>query len=425
MAICRPRAFPASVQWLHGCGGIVFAALLAASLPVFASGDDLSTKALSVLSLEELMDVSIRSPAAITRLKLEESPASITSLSSEEIQRTPARNLMDLIEIYVPGAIWMNSEDGPLIGVRGSIGARNGRYLLLVNGKVLSSKGHYGAKSEIELWDLGDIKRLDIIRGPGSVTHGPGAVAGVISITTLDSQSLPSTRLSARYFQGYGSTGASLSQGSGFGDVDFLAYGGITRTTGYAPLTYLGSNDNNPGYVGRDIRVGGEPLDYFSDYSDIPQAKLYAEIGFLGNWKPWARYTQQGASWSGNESKTPYDGGLLNQQSKRDRQLSTEVEYRKQVREGLDVGVRAGAAFFDVERRVEELRASDPDAPENFTYNYSESEYMAGTASSSPAPIPGTWEWAWLLIGNNRLTPHRNRFLREARSVAMGIGYAL
>lgn len=74
---------------------------------------------------------------------------------------------------------------------------------------------------------------MDIIRDPGSVTYGPSAVAGVISITTHDARSLPRTQASARYLHEYGSTGGSISQGNAFANLDVLAY--ARRTTGYIP----------------------------------------------------------------------------------------------------------------------------------------------------------------------------------------------
>jgi outer membrane receptor protein involved in Fe transport len=372
------RSYP-GIMRLLACG--IFSA------QAFANPEAVTLKEMSLMSLEDLMDVSIQSPAAQIRLDFDESPASLTSLTADDIQRTPARNIMDLIEIYVPGAIWMNYEEGPLVGIRGTIASRNNKYLLLLNGKVLSSKGLYGAKSEIEQWDLGDIKRLDIIRGPGSVTYGPGAVAGVISITTHDAKSLPRSRIAARYVHAYGSLGSAVSQGLSSKRVDLLAYASVTRTQGYAPLNYQGSNNNQPGYIGRDIRLTGAPLDYFADYQDIPQAKLFVDLRILQDWDIWARYTQEGATWSGNESKSLFAGDLVNQQSVRDRQFSGEVEYRRRLNSTLETEARFGADLFDVERRIDEVRGPESDDPRNFRSNYSESEYMAaGRVNYTPSP---------------------------------------
>lgn len=165
------------------------------------------------LSLEELSKVIVTVPAAITKLSPLEIPASITVITAEDIRLTPARNIYDLIETYVPSAMWMNSEDGPFLGLRGSITNRNYKYLLLINNRLMNNKGHYGAKSELEHWALDDIQKIEIIRGPGSVTYGPGAVAGVISITTHHANTAEGEAVSARYVNKYDSKGFTFSKG--------------------------------------------------------------------------------------------------------------------------------------------------------------------------------------------------------------------
>ena len=57
-------------------------------------------------------------PEQVAKLSLAEAPASITIITEEDIRRTPARNIYDLIEVYVPGATWMDYEDGVTFEVR-------------------------------------------------------------------------------------------------------------------------------------------------------------------------------------------------------------------------------------------------------------------------------------------------------------------
>lgn len=361
------------------CRFLLGAAMMIGLRGLASGGEkELTTEELSDLSIEDLMNVSVRAPAALTCLGIAETPASITTLTAEDIAMTPARNLLDLVEIYVPGAIWMTSEEGPVLGIRGSISGWNNKYLLIVNGKPLNSKSLYGAASELALWDLGDIRQVDIVRGPGSVTYGPSAVAGVIRILTQDGTSLPGVRASARYLHEYGSTGGSLSAGGAGTAGDFFAYASVQRTMGYIPLQYLGSNNNNPGYVGRDVMLGQEPLDYFADYQDLPQAKLYAQADLPGNARFWARYTQQGTAWGSNEEKTAYQGELLNQQGVRVRQFSSSLSLQRNLGPQWSGEAQAGAMLFDAERRTDAIYSGGPGDPRNFRYNFSESEYIIG-----------------------------------------------
>ena len=114
--------------------------------PTIAQGRDIQPEpdlGLFGLPLEEVMALKISVPAALTKLASTEIPASITVITAEDIKFTPARNIYDLIEVYVPGAIWMNYEDGPQLGIRGNIANRNFKYLLRFNGRLMNNKGHY------------------------------------------------------------------------------------------------------------------------------------------------------------------------------------------------------------------------------------------------------------------------------------------
>ena len=48
--------------------------------------------------------------------------------------------------------------EAPHMGMRGIIGDRDDKYLLVLNGRVLNEKTHYGALSERDLPLLGDIR---------------------------------------------------------------------------------------------------------------------------------------------------------------------------------------------------------------------------------------------------------------------------
>ena len=61
-------------------------------------------------------------------------PACVTTITAEDIARTPARNILDLMEIYVPGMLYMNHSDGPEPGIRGIIADRPYKFLVNVNG---------------------------------------------------------------------------------------------------------------------------------------------------------------------------------------------------------------------------------------------------------------------------------------------------
>ena len=192
------------------------------------SPDTLKAKDLVDLSFEELLNVKI-DIGTLTGIEQSKLPLSVTTITREDIRYTPARNIYDLIEIYVPGALWMNHNGGPHLAVRGLINEANYKYLLLVNGRNINTKAdHSGAKQELENWDMTDIEKIEIIRGPGSVTYGPGAVAGIISITTKNADGNEGIRLVTTYNPTYQSKGASVSYGVKKDNFNFYLHQSVT-----------------------------------------------------------------------------------------------------------------------------------------------------------------------------------------------------
>lgn len=267
------------------------------------SQDRIPAEQLFNMSLDELMNVTVKM-GNITGLSLSKTPVSITTITSRDIELTPARNLYDLLEIYVPGAYYYNHYDSPHIGVRGIITDRNYKFLLLVNGRNMNLKAHNGATSEMEMWDLNDIDHIEVIRGPGSVTYGPGAVAGIINIITKRANGETSLNVKTNYVYPYNSTGLSLNFTKPIGNNNLLVYAGIQNTEGYenptviAPLPYNTFGDLNK-Y--KDYKY--YPIDYFYDYGGLPQLKFFADYSFGENWDFSVRYTRQGAALNHNFAK--------------------------------------------------------------------------------------------------------------------------
>ena len=168
---------------------------------VFASGVPLSAKQeettksdIYEMSIDELMEVEIETPATLTKTKPRLVPSAVTTITQEDIWSSNARSLYELLDIYVPNLQWMRHHwEADVMGLRGIISDRNDKYLLLVNGRVINDHTHFGALSERDLVLLKDIDHIDIIRGPGSALYGPGAESMVINIITHSAQTFEGT----------------------------------------------------------------------------------------------------------------------------------------------------------------------------------------------------------------------------------------
>lgn len=247
------------------------------------------------MSLEELMDIEVEI-GTLTPTKLSRIPVSVTTITKEQIAVTPARSVADLLEIYVPGATF-NAQNNPRIGIRGIMIDRNYKILLLVNGKNMNHKSALGAELEISNWDLNDIERIEVIRGPGSATYGPGAIAGIINIITKTAKTAEGFEIGSAFVSEYHSYGGHASYGYKGKDSDFYAYFSFRNTEGLqSPDVFrIHKSTGEHGFVGKDYLPDTELSPYCGDILD-PQFKAHIDYSFAQDWRFWARYTSSGSS---------------------------------------------------------------------------------------------------------------------------------
>lgn len=266
------------------------------------------------MSLEDLMNVKVVSSSFTGVDKIKE-PASVTVITADDIAVTPARNLYDLLEIYVPGAIWMMHYDSPHVGIRGIINQRNDKILLLLNGKNMAFKARNGATSELENWDMSDIERIEVIRGPGSVIFGPGAVEAVINITTKSYKESKGYKASLQTYSPYRSYGGNVSINQIITeDVSLFAFASVTTTKGLYPEEGLITTNNHSIWdlaLGRDAYPEDRPLqDFLVDSDGKPQMKAHLQFNIGDNTTLWLRYTNSGSTYNGLTTKASYQTGF-------------------------------------------------------------------------------------------------------------------
>jgi len=142
------------------------------------------------LSLEQLtaLEVNVSSRG---HERLRDASASVTVFTRRDIEATGATTVEQLMA-FVPGfavqrAIDVSSQRDTF-SVRGRRrGNFNSDVLILRDGLPLNSERLGGAGQSFYDLPLHNVKRVEVIRGPGSALYGSGAFAGVISIITDDS----------------------------------------------------------------------------------------------------------------------------------------------------------------------------------------------------------------------------------------------
>ncbi|HOQ03999.1 MAG TPA: TonB-dependent receptor [Anaerohalosphaeraceae bacterium] len=283
------------------------------------------------MSLEQLMEVRLDSVASLTKSSPRLVPASVTTITQEDIAASGARSLFELLDIYVPNLQWLrNTWEPDNLGLRGIISDRDDKYLLTVNGKVMNDRMHYGAISERDLVLLKDIHHIDIIRGPGSALYGPGAVSMVINIVTHSGLTFEGTDVTFRSGAVEEFYSTEIRHGRRFADRDggLFTYVGIGKYNGAdkydAPVHYgfdfpttsdFGWNES-PGapYLPGDGTAAGEAMTRINMPADqaaargLPPIKLFAQYD-EGNWTYWLRYTRGGQQFpwtTGALARVPY-----------------------------------------------------------------------------------------------------------------------
>ena len=271
--------------------------LLVFSMQVCAQSlDSLTVKDLTELSFDDLMRVEVKS-VTLTGVQMIKTPGTITTISKEEIESTPYRNLLDLLEVYVPSMTFVNHWNGPRIGIRGIIGDQNNAFLLLVDGENMNMQSENGPLFEIQNKDLSDIEKIEIISGPGSVVYGPGAIGGVISITTKNAETAGKAHLGAK--QNFTYNYHAVNGNYTLRKKKFSAYifGSFGRSQGISdPKFYYIDRANGYGYGFMSSTWGNKGLgtpapNFYTDFDNRPEMKIQLAIDFLKEFSFFARYT--------------------------------------------------------------------------------------------------------------------------------------
>lgn len=168
-----------------------------------------TTEELGELSLEELLDIPIAVAAKIPR-PVRESPAVLTVLTADRIAALGARDLTDVL-MFVPGFFFGVDLKGVVgLGFRGNW-AHEGKVLVLVDGQEINELLYYNVPVGHHL-PIDQIERIEIVRGPGSVTYGGSAELGVVNIVTKGAPATTGQVVEASARYGTAGPGAMMRQ---------------------------------------------------------------------------------------------------------------------------------------------------------------------------------------------------------------------
>src|SRR5687767_10276994 len=130
--------------------------------------------------------------ATKTEIPISDAPSAVTVITAKQISESGARTVPDLLRL-VGGVNVRWNPMGPTVGVRGfRQNPSSNRVLLLIDGTPMNSgdTGGLPLSPSFDFFPIQNIKRIEVVRGPGSSLYGENAYWGVINIVTLSGEDL-------------------------------------------------------------------------------------------------------------------------------------------------------------------------------------------------------------------------------------------
>ncbi|MBI2470657.1 MAG: TonB-dependent receptor [Planctomycetes bacterium] len=163
--------------------------------------------------------------------QISKAPSVITVITAEEIKNLGYRTFVEILRV-VPGfEILKSGNFGHVYPVaRGLAGSESVR--VMINGHYVNNPLNSNAFTNFEDFPVENIKKLEIIRGPGSAMYGENAFLAVINIITFDAKDINGVKVSG----GYGSFDTeegNITFGKTYGKVDISGMIHYRHTDGF------------------------------------------------------------------------------------------------------------------------------------------------------------------------------------------------
>ena len=300
-----------------------------------AVADEISTEAIW-FGFGEEVTIATRHETQIRK-----APSIVTVITDEEIKNLGYRTFAEILRT-VPGfEILKKADFGEVVpAVRGLAGADKVRVML--NGHLVNNPLVGGAFSNFDDFPVESIKRIEIIRGPGSAMYGENAFTAVINIITKDAKDIDGVKVSS----GYGSFDTyeeNIVFGKKVGKVDISGMIHYRQTSGFDGIVESDSQtriDNSFGFPAAS-QAPGRVEDWRQEY-DLNLKADYKGVYFEG--------------WYSNRNRGPFIGpqyALNDESDVETNYVFGEVGYKKTFEERLTFKPRVYYDQFDNNTYIE------------------------------------------------------------------------
>src|SRR3954463_6307645 len=235
------------------------AAILLAAIPLALAAQVPQTpKTIGEVTLfgEEQLKVEA---ATKTEIPISKAPSAVTVVTAKQIAESGARTVPDLLRLVAGVNVRWNPMM-PTIDIRGfGENPFSNRVLLLIDGLPYNSgdTGGLPLSPAFDFFPVQNIKRVEIVRGPGSSLYGENAYWGVINIVTLSGDDLAGG--DAQIFGGDRSTSSvNVQYGRKLKDGSIL--GSVRTLRSMFPMTFWIDDDSK--FRATDIFLKGGYKDF-------------------------------------------------------------------------------------------------------------------------------------------------------------------
>ena len=279
--------------------------------------------------------------------KISKAPSIVTVVTAEEIKNLGYHTFVEILRT-VPGfEILKDGSNGVVVpAVRGITSSNKVR--LMLNGHFVNSPFTGSAFGRFDDFPVENIKKIEIIRGPGSAMYGENAFTAVINIITKDAKDIDGVKVSS----GYGSFDTyeeNVVFGKTYGKVDITGMLHYRQTSGFDGIiesdrqTILDNNLSSFGYPAVS-QAPGSVHDGRQEY-DMNLKVTYKDFYFEGLYI--------------NKNVSPFIGGpqyaLTDESQVRDNYVFGEVGYKKKYEEKFTIKPRLYYDQFDLDNYIESL----------------------------------------------------------------------
>ena len=303
--------------------------------------EEFSTEAIWFGSIEE---VTI---ATRHETKISKAPGIVTVITAEEIMHLGYRTFAEILRTIPGFEILKDGSTGVVIpAVRGITSSNKVRVML--DGHFVNSPFTGSAFGRFDDFPVENIKKIEVIRGPGSAMYGENAFTAVINIITKDAKDIDGVKVSSGYgsFETYEE---NIVFGKAYGKISISGMVHYRQTDGFGGIvdrdsqTILDNSLSSFGYPAVS-QAPGSVRDGRQEY-DINLKVTYNDFYFEGLYI--------------NKNINPFTGGpqyaLTDESQVGDNYVFGEVGYKKQYEEKFTVKPRLYYDQFDLDNYIESL----------------------------------------------------------------------